>query len=138
MIMWLFFKSGIEENCNWEEAREVYESDTAGLNIFWREYTAPPTTEPPPPLFDPESRIGSDESPAESNVSTVVIIVVSVIFLILFIVLLVFFCLRRKKKREKEQSQPFLDPNSVNRHVEIGSSFSEYQVKQTTDGVVHR
>ena len=105
------------------------------LNVFWREYTAPPTTAPPPEF---DSKIGSDQTPDESNASTVALIVIPIAILLIIVLLIVFCCIRKKRKREKEQSQPFLDPNSVNRHVEIGSSFSEYQVKQTTDGVVHR
>ena len=104
------------------------------LNVFWREYTAPPTTAPPPEF---DSKIGSDQTPDESN-ATVALIVIPIAILLIIVLLIVFCCIRKKRKREKEQSQPFLDPNSVNRHVEIGSSFSEYQVKQTTDGVVHR
>jgi len=123
----------IEEDCVWEEAREVFELDTVGLNQFWLKYTAPPTTAPPPEVHISDSvRYGEGDGMADAS-TTIVAIVVPLLVLLLAAVF-VFICCRRRKRKKREQEEPFIDPNAANRHVEYGGSFSEYQVGK---GVVH-
>ena len=119
----------------WEEAREIFEIDTNSLNVFWNKYTAPPTTAPPPEPQGHKAESGDGAVPAEAS-SQIIYIIIPIIIIVLLIIAIVFFCIRKKRRqRERKSAEPFLDPHNVNRHLEIGGSFSEYQVGK---GVEHR
>eukprot|EP00059_Ciona_intestinalis_P009261 XP_009860631.1 uncharacterized protein LOC780869 [Ciona intestinalis] len=75
----------IEEVCSWEEAREAFETDVAGLNQFWNQYT------------------GVTSNSSEDNpVGMIVGIIFGVIGFIALIAI-VYFCWKKRQKKLKRK-----------------------------------
>lgn len=133
----------IEEVCNYEEAREIFENDVPGLNKFWTNYinpttTPPPTTKPPTTTQDPSTLNARTGSHATVRIWPIIVIILSAGLL----VILIFLCWKRRKnnKSEKDKQQETNNLLAQNRHVDMGHSstgtFGRYELGLKP--IVHR
>ena len=119
---------GLEENCSFEEAQEIFTTDRDGLHLFWKQYAGPKATVPTPEVTNGANWVkifGFPVNASESTVMSTVAFGVIIACVIFILVLIGIVCTWIRKKRQQatrrvltwqhqaEQSKCLLDVSEV-------------------------